>query len=34
MDVIALLNDAGLHIVESGSIGTYDLNFVLAAALA
>lgn len=31
-EMIALLNDAGLHIVESGGIGTRDLNFVLAAA--
>ena len=31
-DMIALLSDAGLHIVESSSIGTRDLNFVLAAA--
>jgi ubiquinone/menaquinone biosynthesis C-methylase UbiE len=31
-DVIAMLNGAGLHIVESGAVGMRDLNFVLAAA--
>jgi ubiquinone/menaquinone biosynthesis C-methylase UbiE len=31
-DMIALLKEAGLHVVESGAVGSRDLNFVLATA--
>jgi ubiquinone/menaquinone biosynthesis C-methylase UbiE len=31
-DMIALLNEAGMNIVESGAVGMRDLNFVLATA--
>ena len=31
-DMIALLNEADLHVVDSGEVGMRDLNFVLATA--
>jgi ubiquinone/menaquinone biosynthesis C-methylase UbiE len=31
-DMIALLNNAGLHVVDTGAVGVRDLNFVLATA--